>query len=173
VSESEIIEAVKRLREWVADWSIGRFEKPQYANPTALKADITIVLNALENFLPSDTREGGRDDYTAEGAFADLIYVHAWLVQTDAPENIRTLVVRAASILRASPVPAVADGPEPVYVWTIDYDNECYGIYATKEAAEEGLARQIADGGPAWDNCEVHRCRAAGPGSRDTKEPTT
>jgi hypothetical protein len=71
----------------------------------------------------------------------------------------------------ASPVPAVADDPEPLYVWTIDYDNECYGIYATKEAAEEGLARQIAEGGPAWDACEVHQRSVAGPGSRDTKEP--
>ena len=40
-------EAVERLNAWLDSWSIGRFEKPIYNNPSELKEDVRIVLNAL------------------------------------------------------------------------------------------------------------------------------
>jgi hypothetical protein len=48
------------------------------------------------------------------------------------------------------------------YVYVIAFDQEQFGIYATKEAADEALAAQIAEGGPAWDGCTVQRWIVAG-----------
>lgn len=52
--------------------------------------------------------------------------------------------------------------PYGFYVYVIAFDQEQFGIYATKEAADEALAGQIADGGPAWGDCKVERWLVAG-----------
>ncbi len=43
-----VVEPRKRLRSWADDWSPGRFERPTYKNPGELKADIRLVLDALD-----------------------------------------------------------------------------------------------------------------------------
>jgi hypothetical protein len=43
------------------------------------------------------------------------------------------------------------------YVYIIAFDNECFGIFATRKAAEESLAEQISKGGPAWGDCKVEQ----------------
>ena len=51
---------------------------------------------------------------------------------------------------------------EHFFVYAITFDQDTFGIFATRAAAEESLARQIAAGGPAWDGCEVERWRVEG-----------
>lgn len=41
------------------------------------------------------------------------------------------------------------------YVYAIVFDQEVFGIYATREEAGTSLKRQIEAGGPAWEDCEV------------------
>lgn len=48
------------------------------------------------------------------------------------------------------------------YVCVIAFDQDVFGIFSTREAAEVSLGRQIAEGGPAWDACEVERWRVEG-----------
>lgn len=48
------------------------------------------------------------------------------------------------------------------YVYVIAFDQDVFGIFATREAAEANLMQQILDGGPAWDGCEVQRWRVQG-----------
>ncbi len=48
------------------------------------------------------------------------------------------------------------------YVYAITFDQDVFGIYSTREAAEESLRQQIEAGGPAWEDCEVSRWRVAG-----------
>ena len=48
------------------------------------------------------------------------------------------------------------------YVYKICFDQDVFGIFATHEAAEESLRRQIAEGGPAWDGCDIERWRVEG-----------
>ncbi len=40
--------ARERLLAWAEDWSPGRFHLPTYANPGELKADVRLVLAALD-----------------------------------------------------------------------------------------------------------------------------
>lgn len=49
---------------------------------------------------------------------------------------------------------SAADG---FYIYVIAFDQEQFGIYSTREAAEEALAGQIAEGGPGWEDCKVER----------------
>lgn len=53
-------------------------------------------------------------------------------------------------LLSAAPNP-------PLYVYAITFDQNVFGIFRTEEAAEADLARQIEQGGPAWDGCKVER----------------
>jgi hypothetical protein len=48
------------------------------------------------------------------------------------------------------------------YVYAIIYDQEVFGLFATREEAERSLRKQIKDGGPAWDDCEIARWRIDG-----------
>lgn len=48
------------------------------------------------------------------------------------------------------------------YVYAITFDQDTFGIFATREAAEQSLEAQIAEGGPAWEDCEVTRWRVVG-----------
>jgi hypothetical protein len=41
-------------------------------------------------------------------------------------------------------------------VYAITYDDECFGLYATRVEAETAFARQLAEGGPAWEDCHVN-----------------
>ena len=43
------------------------------------------------------------------------------------------------------------------YVYAITFDQDTFGIYSTREAAEASLAAQIEGHGPAWEDCEVER----------------
>lgn len=51
---------------------------------------------------------------------------------------------------------------EHFFVYAITFDQDTFGIYATREAAEEGLREQIAAGGPAWKDCTIKRWRVEG-----------
>ena len=46
-------------------------------------------------------------------------------------------------------------------VYVIAFDSQVFGIFRSREAAEAGLAQQIADGGPAWSSCSVEERRVA------------
>lgn len=48
------------------------------------------------------------------------------------------------------------------FVYAITFDSEVFGVFATKDEAEADLAQQIADDGPAWDDCVVKRWRIKG-----------
>jgi len=50
------------------------------------------------------------------------------------------------------------------YVYAIAFDQDVFGIFATREAAEADLKlkRQIDEGGPAWEDCNVERWRVDG-----------
>src|SRR5258708_708878 len=47
------------------------------------------------------------------------------------------------------------------YVYAITFDQDVFGVFSTREAAEKDLEDQIAGGGPAWDGCDVSRLRVA------------
>jgi hypothetical protein len=47
------------------------------------------------------------------------------------------------------------DFTDEMYVWVIFWDQDVFGIFATEQAAREDLARQIAEDGPAWNDCKV------------------
>ena len=54
------------------------------------------------------------------------------------------------------------------FVYAITFDQDTFGLFATREAAEEDLKKQIEGGGPAWDDCKVVRWRVDGtPESHD------
>ncbi len=48
------------------------------------------------------------------------------------------------------------------YVYVICFDQDTFGIFRTEAAAEADLRKQISEGGPAWDMCEVKRWRVCG-----------
>lgn len=48
------------------------------------------------------------------------------------------------------------------FVYAITFDQDTFGIYATRADAEKSLARQIAEGGPAWADCKIERWRVEG-----------
>ena len=48
------------------------------------------------------------------------------------------------------------------YVYEIHFDQDNFGIFATREDAERSLRRQITEGGPAWADCKISRIRVAG-----------
>lgn len=48
------------------------------------------------------------------------------------------------------------------FVYAIVFDRECFGIYATAQEARGALERDIREGGPAWEHCEVERWRVEG-----------
>jgi hypothetical protein len=48
------------------------------------------------------------------------------------------------------------------YVYVIAFDQDVFGIFATREEAEKNLERQIEEGGPAWDACKVERWKVNG-----------
>jgi hypothetical protein len=48
------------------------------------------------------------------------------------------------------------------FVYVIAFDQDVFGIFATREDAEASLERQISEGGPAWRDCEVERWRVWG-----------
>lgn len=48
------------------------------------------------------------------------------------------------------------------YVYAIVFDQDCFGIFGTREEAEASLAKQTAEGGPAWEDCEVERWQVEG-----------
>lgn len=48
------------------------------------------------------------------------------------------------------------------FVYVILFDLDVFGIFSTREAAEESFAWQIARGGPARADCKVERLRVEG-----------
>ena len=48
------------------------------------------------------------------------------------------------------------------YVYVIHFDQDEFGIFATRAEAEASLAEQIAGGGPAWEDCEITARRIYG-----------
>lgn len=56
----------------------------------------------------------------------------------------------------------MTDDREHFYVYAITFDQDTFGIFAMREAAEESLREQIAAGGPAWDGCAIERWRVEG-----------
>jgi hypothetical protein len=46
---------------------------------------------------------------------------------------------------------------DDLYVYVIAFDQDVFGIFRTEEAAKADLARQISEGGPAWEGCKVER----------------
>lgn len=59
------------------------------------------------------------------------------------------------------------------YVYAIVFDEESFGLFATREEAEASLRRQIESGGPAWEDCEVIRWRIYGnPEIAEDDEPS-
>lgn len=42
-----------------------------------------------------------------------------------------------------------------IELFVIQYDNEVFGVFGSREEAEASLAKQIANGGPAWAGCEI------------------
>lgn len=60
-----------------------------------------------------------------------------------------------------SPDSKGANGPF-FYVYAITFDQDTFGVYATRAEAEESLREQIAGHGPAWDDCQVTRWRIWG-----------
>lgn len=48
------------------------------------------------------------------------------------------------------------------YVYAITFDQDVFGIFSTREAAEEDFKRQIEDRGPAWKDCEIERWKVKG-----------
>lgn len=43
------------------------------------------------------------------------------------------------------------------HVYVIAFDQDQFGIFRTREAAEKNLQYQIGHGGPAWDGCQVEK----------------
>ena len=43
------------------------------------------------------------------------------------------------------------------YVYAITFDQDTFGVFATREEAQASLKQQIAEGGPAWQDCEIER----------------
>jgi hypothetical protein len=43
------------------------------------------------------------------------------------------------------------------HVYVIAFDQDVFGIHATRAAAEESLRKQIQAGGPAWEACRIER----------------
>lgn len=48
------------------------------------------------------------------------------------------------------------------YVYAVVFDQECFGVYATREEAEESLDKQMSSGGPAWDGCDIAQWKITG-----------
>lgn len=59
-------EPAARLRAWADDWSVGRYEKPQYKNPGELKGDLRAVLDRLAK-AESALEEIGLPGHVPEG----------------------------------------------------------------------------------------------------------
>lgn len=57
------------------------------------------------------------------------------------------------------------------YVYAITFDQDTFGVFATREAAERSLRQQIAEGGPAWEDCQVERWRVEGQPEMDDAKP--
>jgi hypothetical protein len=47
MGELDVQKAQERLRAWANDFSVGRYEKPQYANPGELKRDLLTALDRV------------------------------------------------------------------------------------------------------------------------------
>lgn len=62
----------------------------------------------------------------------------------------------------------MSDAPH-FYVYAIVFDQDLFGIFATRVAAETDLERQIAEGGPAWRDCKVERWRVEGEPEKETQ----
>lgn len=48
------------------------------------------------------------------------------------------------------------------YVYAITFDQDTFGVFATRKDAEDSLASQISDGGPAWADCSIEKWRVNG-----------
>lgn len=48
------------------------------------------------------------------------------------------------------------------FVYAIAFDQDTFGVFSTRQAAEDSLRQQVKDGGPAWDGCEVQKWRIMG-----------
>jgi len=48
------------------------------------------------------------------------------------------------------------------FIYAITFDQDTFGVFATREEAEESLKQQTAEGGPAWEDCKVERWRIKG-----------
>lgn len=48
------------------------------------------------------------------------------------------------------------------YVYAITFDQDTFGVFATRKEAEESMAEQIAGHGPAWDDCKISRWKISG-----------
>ena len=43
------------------------------------------------------------------------------------------------------------------YIYVIAFDQDTFGAFASREGAEKSLHKQITEGGPAWEDCEIER----------------
>ena len=43
------------------------------------------------------------------------------------------------------------------YIYAITFDQDVFGVFATREEAQASLKQQIAEGGPAWGDCKIQR----------------
>lgn len=48
------------------------------------------------------------------------------------------------------------------FIYAIMFDQDTFGIFATRKEAEDDLKRQIASGGPAWEDCKIEQWRVNG-----------
>jgi hypothetical protein len=53
--------------------------------------------------------------------------------------------------------PFIMNETEWFYVYTIDFDQDNFGIFSTREEAEKSLEEQITGHGPAWEDCHITR----------------